>query len=182
MTHGIDTGFLVALEIIEHAEHAAARALLARLIQAGDRLALAPQVLAEFVHVVTDQRRFARPLDMTVARRIASEWWLGQEVDQVFPDDAATQLFFHLNGAASAWPQATARHATCRDLPAGGNHFSADHKSWRLRDFWWIYLSDTSGGSSSGLSMACYSLSGARIRPRRWHPHRCTSRATSSVI
>ena len=93
MTHGIDTGFLVALEIIEHAEHAAARALLTRLIQAGDRLALAPQVLAEFVHVVTDQRRFARPLDMTVARRIASEWWLGREVDQVFPDEAATQLF-----------------------------------------------------------------------------------------
>ncbi len=93
MTHGIDTGFLVALEIIEHADHAAARALLARLIGAGDRLALAPQVLAEFLHIVTDPRRFAQPLDMTAARRIALEWWLGREVEQVFPDDGATQLF-----------------------------------------------------------------------------------------
>ena len=42
MTHGIDTGFLVALEIIEHVHHAAARASLARLLGAGDRLALAP--------------------------------------------------------------------------------------------------------------------------------------------
>ena len=93
MTHGIDTGFLVALEITEHAVHTAARALLARLIGAGDRLALAPQVLAEFIHVVTDQRRFARPLEMSVARRIASEWWMGREVEQVFPDADSTQLF-----------------------------------------------------------------------------------------
>ena len=93
MTYGIDTGFLVALEIIEHANHAAARALLARLIVAGDRLALAPQVLAEFIHVVTDQRRFARPLEMSVARRIASEWWMGREVEQVFPDADSTRLF-----------------------------------------------------------------------------------------
>lgn len=93
MTHGIDTGFLVAAEIIEHADHAAARGLLARLLGAGDRLALAPQVLAEFLHIVTDQRRFARPLEMIVARRIALEWWMGREVEQVFPDAEATQLF-----------------------------------------------------------------------------------------
>ena len=93
MIHGIDTGFLVAAEVIEHADHTAARALLARLLGAGDRLALAPQVLAEFLHVVTDQRRFARPLDMSVARRIASEWWMGREVEQVFPDTDSTRLF-----------------------------------------------------------------------------------------
>lgn len=93
MTHGIDTGFLVAAEIIEHADHAAARALLARLLGAGDRLALAPQVLAEFMHVVTDQRRFAKPLEMTVARRHALEWWMGREVEQVCPDAKSTQLF-----------------------------------------------------------------------------------------
>ncbi len=93
MTHGIDTGFLVAAEIIEHADHTVARALLARLLDAGDRLAFAPQVLAEFLHIVTDQRRFARPLEMAVARRIASEWWMGREVEQVFPDADATRLF-----------------------------------------------------------------------------------------
>ena len=94
MTHGIDTGFLVALEIIEHADHAAARALLARLIGAGDRLALAPQVLAGFIHVVTDPRRFARPLETGEARRIASEWWTGSEVEQVFRMMARRSYFF----------------------------------------------------------------------------------------
>ncbi len=93
MIHGIDTGFLVAVEIIEHADHAAARALLARLLGAGDRLELAPQVLAEFLHIVTDSRRFAKPLDMTSARRITLEWWTGREVEQIFPNDDATQLF-----------------------------------------------------------------------------------------
>ncbi len=58
MNHGLDTGFLVALEIIEHDSHSSARAQLNQLIGAGDRLSLVPQVLAEFVHVVTDCRRF----------------------------------------------------------------------------------------------------------------------------
>ena len=93
MTHGIDTGFLVAHEIVEHADNGAARALLVRLLDAGDRLALAPQVLAEFIHVVTDQRRFESPLEMAQARRLAAEWWLGSEVDQVYPDDQSTRLF-----------------------------------------------------------------------------------------
>ena len=61
MIHGLDTGFLVAAEVAEHADHARARALLARLLAAGDRCALAPQVLTEFLHVVTDARRFTQP-------------------------------------------------------------------------------------------------------------------------
>ena len=60
MIHGIDTGILVAAEVAEHTDHVAARASLARLIAAGDSLALAPQVLAEFIHIVTDSRRFSK--------------------------------------------------------------------------------------------------------------------------
>ena len=92
MIHGLDTGFLVAVEIIEHADHAA-RALLARLLGAGDRLALTPQLLAEFMHIVTDPRRFSRPLAMMDARRVALEWWLGSEVEQIFLDTVAIGLF-----------------------------------------------------------------------------------------
>ncbi len=61
MTHGFDTGFLVAAEVTGHVEHQAARARLAALRAAGDRFAIAPQVLAEFVHVVTDPKRFSEP-------------------------------------------------------------------------------------------------------------------------
>ena len=71
MIHGLDTGFLVAAEVTEHGEHTGARATLVRLLAGGDRIALAPQVLAEFIHIVTDPRRFIQPLDMTTARQLA---------------------------------------------------------------------------------------------------------------
>ena len=93
MIHGLDTGFLVAAEVAEHTDHAAARDTLARLLGAGDLIAIAPQVLAEFIHIVTDPRRFAQPLDMTSANHLAEQWWTAREVVRVFPDDAATRQF-----------------------------------------------------------------------------------------
>lgn len=93
MIHGLDTGFLVAAEVAEHADYADARATLARLLGAGDLIAIAPQVLAEFIHIVTDPRRFAHPLDMAAARRVAQQWWAAREVVHVFPDDGATVQF-----------------------------------------------------------------------------------------
>jgi predicted nucleic acid-binding protein len=93
MIHGLDTGFLVAAEVKEHADHAAARDQLARLLPAGGLIGIAPQVLAEFIHIVTDPRRFAQPLDMTAARQLAEQWWTAREVVRVFPDDAATRQF-----------------------------------------------------------------------------------------
>ncbi len=63
MIHGLDTGFLVAAEVAEHAEHTTAREILARLVAAGDQVAVAPQQRAEVIHVVTDPRRFAQPPD-----------------------------------------------------------------------------------------------------------------------
>jgi predicted nucleic acid-binding protein len=93
MIHGLDTGFLVAAEVLEHAEHVAARDTLARLLAAGDLIAIAPQVLAEFIHVVTDPRRFGRPLDITAAHRLAEQWWTAREVVHAFPDGAATRQF-----------------------------------------------------------------------------------------
>jgi predicted nucleic acid-binding protein len=93
MVHGLDTGFLVAAEVAEHADHSAARQTLSRLVAAGDRIALAPQILAELIHIVTDPRRFAQPLRMDEAQQIAEQWWTATEVDHAFPNDAATQQF-----------------------------------------------------------------------------------------
>ena len=93
MIHGVDTGFLVAAEVLEHAQHAAARDTLKRLLTAGDFFAVAPQVLAEFIHVVTDPRRFQQPLDITEAHRLAEQWWTAREVIRVFPDNASTHQF-----------------------------------------------------------------------------------------
>ncbi len=93
MVHGLDTGFLVAAEVAEHDDHFAARQTLARLVAAGDRIAIAPQILAELIHVVTVPRRFSQPLSMEESQQIAEQWWTAIEVDRAFPDDAATQQF-----------------------------------------------------------------------------------------
>jgi prolyl-tRNA editing enzyme YbaK/EbsC (Cys-tRNA(Pro) deacylase) len=40
-----------------------------------------------------DRRRFAQPLDMAAACRLAEQWWTAREIVRVFPDDAATWQF-----------------------------------------------------------------------------------------
>lgn len=93
MRYGIDTGFLVAAKLAEHPEHGATRALVAKLIASGERFAIAPQVLAEFIHVATDARRFERPLATEEARNLAEQWWTAREVETVFPNGAAVKQF-----------------------------------------------------------------------------------------
>lgn len=95
MIHGLDTSFLVAAEVSEHADHSAARGTLARLIAAGDQVALAPQTLAEFIHVVTDARRFASPLDVGAAIQLAERWWTARDVVRVFANEVATNQFLN---------------------------------------------------------------------------------------
>jgi hypothetical protein len=41
--------------------------VLSRLLEEGHKLAVAPQMLAEFVHVVTDSKRLKDPLSMEEA-------------------------------------------------------------------------------------------------------------------
>ena len=86
MTHGIDTDFLVAAEISNHPFHPRADALIRSLLDAGHDFALAPQTLAEFVHVVTDARRMPQPLTMLDAIVRAETWWEAEEVIRVFPN------------------------------------------------------------------------------------------------
>jgi predicted nucleic acid-binding protein len=72
----LDTSFLLAVQIVEHAHHADALRLLAELLAPGDRMAIAPQVLAEFVHVVTDERRFLQPFfRWRTALNKSEHWW-----------------------------------------------------------------------------------------------------------
>lgn len=51
-------------------------------------------MLAEFIHVVTDERRFASPLGMDVARDLAQKWWTAKEVRHVLISDEAVAKFF----------------------------------------------------------------------------------------
>jgi predicted nucleic acid-binding protein len=90
---GLDTTFLVQIEIKESREHAAAWAWLRKTVDQGHRLALAPQILTEFVHVVTDSARFKDPLTMDQALKRAESWWLGAEVVHAHADERAVRLF-----------------------------------------------------------------------------------------
>jgi predicted nucleic acid-binding protein len=91
---GADTTFLVQLELIELPAHKAAHELLKReVLQPQVPLALAPQVLAEFIHVVTDPRRFQNPLTAGEAVSKARFWWHAGEVHPVFPTPDSTTLF-----------------------------------------------------------------------------------------
>lgn len=92
---GVDTTFLVELEVEESARHPQAlRWLKQHIVAKGESLVLCPQVLTEFIHVVTDARRFARPLTASQAASRAEFWWQAREVRQVFPTAATTTLFF----------------------------------------------------------------------------------------
>ena len=94
MTHGIDTDFLVAAEITDHPFHGQADGLIRRLLDEGHDFALAPQTLAEFIHITTDLRRMPRPLTMVDAIARAEHWWQAAEVRHVFPGDQAVPDFF----------------------------------------------------------------------------------------
>lgn len=93
MTHGLDTSYLVALEVISHEAHAACHGRFQRLLKAGGAFAIAPQILAEFIHVVTDARRFTAPLAVEQAIHRAETWWNAAEVIQIFPTAESTLLF-----------------------------------------------------------------------------------------
>jgi predicted nucleic acid-binding protein len=93
MIHGVDTDFLVAVEIRDHPFHRQADDLLASLLAQGEQLAVAAQMLAEFVHVVTDARRMPQPLGMADAVSRAEHWWNAAEVVRVFPNDEAVSDF-----------------------------------------------------------------------------------------
>ena len=93
MRNGLDTSFLVAVEVACHTKHSAARAVADALSSEGDRFAVVPQVLAEFVHIVTDTKRFSDPLTIEEALERARSWWDAKDVDRVAPDESTVTWF-----------------------------------------------------------------------------------------
>jgi predicted nucleic acid-binding protein len=77
---GLDTSFLVAWAVPEHPEHGVCRSLAAQAAKRGLTFGLTAGILAEFLHVVTDPRRFANPLDTYRATALAAFWAGAAEV------------------------------------------------------------------------------------------------------
>jgi predicted nucleic acid-binding protein len=86
----IDTDVLVAWAMAGSPRHDMARKLFENEVHArGGSLALTPQVLHEFLHVTTDQRRFENPLPMVEALRVAHRLWNAEEVIRLLPSSEA---------------------------------------------------------------------------------------------
>jgi predicted nucleic acid-binding protein len=83
---GVDTDVLVCWAMAGSPRHEAVRQLLEREVrEKGRLLGVTPQVLHEFLHVVTDPRRFENPLLMPMALRVARSLWSSEEVVQILP-------------------------------------------------------------------------------------------------
>jgi hypothetical protein len=54
-------------------------------LSGGHDFAVAPQTLAEFIHIITDAKRMPQSLTMTEAISRAEHWWQAAEVRRVFP-------------------------------------------------------------------------------------------------
>ncbi|NBS07700.1 MAG: hypothetical protein EBS69_10065 [Verrucomicrobia bacterium] len=128
---GIDTTFLLAHELAEIPVHTKARELVRQSSRNGDaRFALAPQVLMEFLHVVTDPRRFQKPLPMEKAVSRAEFWWGAKEQHRIRP------AMFSLAARASVGPETAFGHPAGRfSSPSrrASDHHPKPQGFWNLR-------------------------------------------------
>ena len=86
MILGIDTDVLVSWLVKVAPRHADARRLIEiQVRERGGLIALTPLVVQEFLHVVTDPRRFEEPLSMPEAIQRIGEIWESEEVVRILP-------------------------------------------------------------------------------------------------
>jgi predicted nucleic acid-binding protein len=77
---GLDTSFLIAWAIPEHPDHITCRQLSSEAASNGRTFGLTLGILAEFLHVATDPKRFSKPLTMADAIHLADFWAQAAEV------------------------------------------------------------------------------------------------------
>jgi predicted nucleic acid-binding protein len=95
MIIGIDTTFMVQHDVRNAPHHEWARNYMSEsVIGEGNAISLAPQVLSEYLLVVSDEKRFENPLPMPDALERASAWWSLFEAHRIFPDESTLGLFF----------------------------------------------------------------------------------------
>lgn len=83
MIIAIDTNVLIPWLVAGVPNHGVVRPWVEERVLSGDRLALVPQVCWEFVHVITDERRFESPLSPAAARALMLDVWNAKDVERV---------------------------------------------------------------------------------------------------
>lgn len=97
MKRAIDTNVLVYAHIAAMAEHAAVRRFLLDQLAAPKLcLVLSAGVLHEFVHIITDARRFDPPVTMPEALAVARGYLNRSNVECVSTDAESLELALHM--------------------------------------------------------------------------------------
>jgi predicted nucleic acid-binding protein len=97
LRRGLDTNVLVYGHLASLPEHGVVRAYLeAQLARKDVTLVVTPSVLHEFLHVVTDPRRFEPPVEMGEALALARLYLGRSNVECVATDAAAVSAAFDL--------------------------------------------------------------------------------------
>jgi len=84
---GIDTCFLVDLDVCDSPRHTGALVLFKDWRVSGQKLAVYYQVFLEYQHIVTDPKRFKNPLSMEQALERTWFWSEQERVTVLYPDN-----------------------------------------------------------------------------------------------
>lgn len=90
---GLDTSILVAHAIAEHPQHEASQQWLDEKAARNQTFGITSGILAEFIHIVTDGRRFETPLAFSEALERAAFWSEAREVMLLAPDEGVNALW-----------------------------------------------------------------------------------------
>lgn len=97
MRRGVDTNVLIYAQLSQFPQHSKVRNyLLQQLGDEANTLFVTPSVLHEFVHIVTDARRFEAPLTMSSALSVARNLLDRSNVICLSTDTSAVQQAFNL--------------------------------------------------------------------------------------
>jgi predicted nucleic acid-binding protein len=151
MTIGIDTTFLVQHDVREAPLHEWARSYLAESVfEKGHTPGLCPQVLSEYLHIITDPQRFEHPLDMGEALARTAAWWSLPGMRAVFPSPRSIALFLEWMGMHDLGTKRVLDTMLAATYASNGYHclLTTDRKGFALFEGFTVLLPPAGEGTS----------------------------------
>jgi predicted nucleic acid-binding protein len=146
MSLALDTNVLIPWLIRSAPGHAAARRLVsAELHREGGRIAILQQVCWEFLHVVTDPRRFEDPLAMNAAIALVRAVWNAPDTFRVISTPDVMPRVLDLMAAHHLGRKRILDTALAATLEAGGVSRLATFNAADFRCFEFIEVVDPNG-------------------------------------
>lgn len=145
MTVGIDTDVLVNWAVAGAPQHGTARAFIESQATAGHPLGITPQVMFEFVHVVSDPRRFEDPLPMGRAIEMARHIWDAPETERIAPTPAVLHRTLELLRSLKLGRKRILDTALAATLEAAGVDRIATYNGKDFESFSFLQVLDPSG-------------------------------------